>query len=70
MLSGGVCYSCLGQREGAYHPCPRWARIYRLMMLWPLIPLHCSPCPCAQAKNAAFEGDTWFQDLPPTVFDL
>ena len=28
---GGVCYSCLGHREGAYNPCPKWARIYRLM---------------------------------------
>ena len=27
----GVCYSCLGRREGAYNPCPKWARIYRLM---------------------------------------
>ena len=29
--SGGVFYSCLGRREGAYNPCPKWARIYRLM---------------------------------------
>ena len=28
---GGVFYSCLGHREGAYNPCPKWARIYRLM---------------------------------------
>ena len=28
---GGVFYSCLGRREGAYNPCPKWARIYRLM---------------------------------------
>ena len=27
----GVCYRCLGHREGAYNPCPKWARIYRLM---------------------------------------
>ena len=27
----GVFYSCLGRREGAYNPCPKWARIYRLM---------------------------------------
>ena len=27
----GVFYSCLGHREGAYNPCPKWARIYRLM---------------------------------------
>ena len=26
-----VFYSCLGHREGAYNPCPKWARIYRLM---------------------------------------
>ena len=30
-LRCGVCYSCLGHREGAYNPCPKWARIYRLM---------------------------------------
>ena len=24
---GGVFYSCLGHREGAYNPCPKWARI-------------------------------------------
>ena len=30
-LGGGVFYSCLGRREGAYNPCPKWARIYRLM---------------------------------------
>ena len=29
--SSGVFYSCLGHREGAYNPCPKWARIYRLM---------------------------------------
>ena len=28
---GGVFYSCLGHREGAYNPCPKWARIYKLM---------------------------------------
>ena len=28
---GGVFYSCLGHREGAYNPCPKWDRIYRLM---------------------------------------
>ena len=28
---GGVFYSCLGHCEGAYNPCPKWARIYRLM---------------------------------------
>ena len=28
---GGVFYSCLGRREGAYNHCPQWARIYRLM---------------------------------------
>ena len=29
---GGVCYTVvLGHREGAYNPCPKWARIYRLM---------------------------------------
>ena len=27
----GVCYSCLGRHEGAYNPCPKWARIYMLM---------------------------------------
>ena len=27
----GVFYSCLGHREGAYNPCPKWARMYRLM---------------------------------------
>ena len=27
----GVCYSCSEHREGAYNPCPKWARIYRLM---------------------------------------
>ena len=27
----GVFYSYLGRREGAYNPCPKWARIYRLM---------------------------------------
>ena len=27
----GVFYSCLGHRKGAYNPCPKWARIYRLM---------------------------------------
>ena len=26
----GVFYSCLGHRKGAYNPCPKWARIYRL----------------------------------------
>ena len=31
ITGGGVCYSCLGRREGAYNPCPKWARIYRLM---------------------------------------
>ena len=29
--TGGVFYSCLGHREGAYNPCPKWARTYRLM---------------------------------------
>ena len=29
---GGVCDSCLGHREGTYNPCPKWARIYRLML--------------------------------------
>ena len=29
--NGGVFYSCFGHREGAYNPCPKWARIYRLM---------------------------------------
>ena len=29
--SCGVFYSCLGHREGAYNPCPKWARIYKLM---------------------------------------
>ena len=24
-LPGGVCYSSLGHREGAYNPCPKWA---------------------------------------------
>ena len=28
---GGVCYSCSGHRDGAYNPCPKWARIYRPM---------------------------------------
>ena len=31
-LVGGVFYSCSGRREGAYNPCPKWARIYRLMV--------------------------------------
>ena len=31
VADGGVFYSCLGRREGAYNPCPKWARIYRLM---------------------------------------
>ena len=31
VLHCGVFYSCLGHREGAYNPCPKWARIYRLM---------------------------------------
>ena len=31
LAQGGVCYSRLGHREGAYDPCPKWARIYRLM---------------------------------------
>ena len=27
------CYSRLGHREGAYHPYPIWARIYRTIKL-------------------------------------
>ena len=30
-MQHGVFYSCLGRREGAYNPCPKWARIYRIM---------------------------------------
>ena len=26
-----VCFTVVGHREGAYNPCPKWARIYRLM---------------------------------------
>ena len=53
-----MCNSCLGHRECAYIPCPKWARIYRLVTESgsKAIPTRCLPM-CFSCQLFALQDD-------------